>query len=112
MKHYTVTDTRTNTVIATGTLGKDLQIVEGYYYFDRANINLDTLAKEVDAYTCPIKHSTCDYYYTTDSDGNAKGQEIGWIYEKINNSLFSSIEHQFGMYLKPAPGIKIEETES
>ena len=92
--------TKAGKQIASGFLNKDVLALEGYYYFPKESVNFDVLTMKPAMYTCPIKHSTCDYYYVKDEGGDAIGSEVAWIYEKINNKLFAQIEGMVGFYAK------------
>ena len=84
--------------LATGILGQDVLIVEGYHYFKREAVDLTSTLKEEKAYHCPIKNSDCDYYFLLDENSEKEGQEIAWIYPTINNSLFEKIAGMVGFY--------------
>lgn len=88
--------------------GKALK-VEGNYYFDQSLINSDLLKMKDSGgqYTCPIKQGTCDYYNLIDQNGQELINEVGWIYPKVNNSLFVEIEGKMAFY----PG-KVEFVEA
>jgi len=73
--------------------------VEGNYYFDTSLINEDILKIHGDGqqYTCPIKQGTCDYYNIV-INGEVVVEDAGWIYEKVENGLYESIEGKIAFY--------------
>jgi uncharacterized protein (DUF427 family) len=71
-------------------------LLEGNYYFDKSEVNLEALNKKDQMYTCPIKKSTCDYYYLPEDDS----KEVAWCYESITNPDFTNIESKIGLYAK------------
>ena len=99
MNNITI-QTKSGEKITSGILEQDILALEGYYYFPKENVNFDLLTMKPAMYTCPIKNSTCDYYYIKDNNSDAMGGEVAWIYEKINNSLFTQIEGTVGFYPK------------
>jgi Domain of unknown function (DUF427) len=86
--------------LASGELGKTVIGAEGNYYFDRSVVDFFHLMMkgEGQQYTCPIKRGTCDYYNLVDDAGNIVEDEIGWIYESVENSLFKGVEHKIAFY--------------
>lgn len=110
MNNITI-QTKSGEKIASGILGQDILALEGYYYFPITNVNFDLLTMKPAMYTCPIKKSTCDYYYVKDENGEAMGGEVAWIYEKINNNLFIKIEGMVGFYPKNTPNTDFIESE-
>lgn len=110
MKNITIS-TKNGQKIVSGNIGEDILSLEGYYYFPKESVNFELLAIKPAMYTCPIKNSTCDYYYVKDENGEATGSEIGWIYEKINNGLFSQIEGMVGFYSRSGANTELVETE-
>lgn len=107
MTQITFTTNSAQTV-ASGILGKEIIELEGYYYFSLDKVSLDNMVKQDKAYTCPIKQSTCDYYFIKDEMGNKVGREVAWIYPVITNSLFKSIEGKVGFYPRSSEGLKME----
>jgi len=100
--------TTTGQLVTTGTLGQSILEVEGYYYFSPDRVNLEGFIKAESAYTCPIKQSSCDYYYTVGGDGQKLGREVAWIYPSVNNSLFKKIEGWVGFYPRSSEGLVME----
>jgi uncharacterized protein (DUF427 family) len=86
--------------IARGEVGNNVVALEGNYYFDRSVVDFTMIKMkgEGQQYTCPIKKGMCDYYNLVDSNGGAIIDEIGWIYEHVNNSQFSIIEGKIAFY--------------
>jgi uncharacterized protein (DUF427 family) len=86
--------------LAQGELGKTVFSIEGNYYFDKSAVDFSHLKMKGNGqqYTCPIKRGTCDYYDLVNSSGNGEIDEIGWIYEKVANSLFSQVEGKIAFY--------------
>lgn len=110
MKNITI-QTKEGKQIVSGALGQDIITAEGYYYFPKESVNFDLLTMKPAMYTCPIKQSTCDYYYVKDQNDDSVGSEIAWVYEKINNSLFSQIEGMVGFYPKSTAAADFIESE-
>ena len=100
MTKITIKNNLTDQIIAQGILGQDELQLEGNYYFSRENVDLNDTVELSDAYTCPIKKSTCDYYYLKDEKGEQMSRELCWIYERITNSLFKDIESKVGFYAR------------
>lgn len=90
-------------IIAEGTLNTDVFVVEGNYYFDRSKVDFDHLIKKENAYFCPIKKSSCDYYFL---DANPN-REIAWIYEKVINSMFQIIAGKVGFYPRNSTNLEL-----
>lgn len=86
--------------LATGELSSSVVSSEGNFYFDRSVVDFTKLVMkgESQQYTCPIKRGTCDYYNLIDDQGNVVDDEIGWIYENVENSLFKGIEGKIAFY--------------
>jgi uncharacterized protein (DUF427 family) len=86
--------------VAQGELGKTVLSIEGNYYFDKSAVDFSLLKikGEGQQYTCPIKKGTCDYYNLVDSSGNVLIDEIGWIYERVSNTIFKQIEGKIAFY--------------
>jgi len=110
MKNITIS-TKDGQKIVSGNLGQDVLSLEGYYYFPKESVNFDLLTMKPSMYTCPIKNSTCDYYYVKDENGAVASNEVAWIYEKINNGLFSQIEGMVGFYPRSSTNTTFKETE-
>jgi uncharacterized protein (DUF427 family) len=98
MTKITIKNNSTDQIIAQGVVGQDVVALEGNYYFNRDKADISDTLEESDAYTCPIKKSTCDYYFLKDEDGEKLNRELCWIYERITNSLFKAIEGKVGFY--------------
>ncbi|NJK71306.1 DUF427 domain-containing protein [Candidatus Gracilibacteria bacterium] len=88
------------TILAQGNIGKGVVHVEGNYYFDKSLVNFDLIKMMGNGqqYTCPIKRGTCDYYNLVNSNGETVTEEIGWVYEKVNNEMFKLVEHKMAFY--------------
>jgi uncharacterized protein (DUF427 family) len=100
MTKLTILNNNNNNIIAQGILGTEVLEVEGYYYFPRSQVNLENTAKVEKAYFCPIKKSSCDYYYLKDENGNIMPREMCWIYEAVENTLFKQITGLVGFYAR------------
>ena len=74
--------------IAKGQLGQDVQLLEGSYYFKKDLVDLEGASIQENAYTCPIKRATCDYYFFKNESGKNFQREACWIYDSIPNELF------------------------
>ena len=96
-------------VVAKGELGKEVLQAEGNFYFDKSAVNLELLKREKEAYFCPIKSSSCDYFYLQNSQ-EIGGREIAWVYEKINNSLFGQLAGKIGFYAHSSTGLDLEKS--
>jgi uncharacterized protein (DUF427 family) len=92
--------TQSGQQLAQGELGKTVLSIEGNYYFDKSAVDFSLLKMkdEGQQYTCPIKKGTCDYYNLVDTSGNVIIDEIGWIYEKVTNTLFQQIAGKVAFY--------------
>jgi uncharacterized protein (DUF427 family) len=92
--------TKAGQKIVAGVVGENIILLEGYYYFNKEDVNFDLLTMKNDMYTCPIKNSTCDYYYLKNKNNQPLINEIAWAYNHINNNLYKSIEGKIGFYAK------------
>jgi uncharacterized protein (DUF427 family) len=110
MKHIVISAS-TGEILADGILGEQVTVVEGNYYFDRECVMLDMFVSKKNAYTCPIKKSSCDYYYIPDKNGRVQGKEVCWIYETIENPLFAGIVGKVGMYKRSSHDIVVQELD-
>jgi uncharacterized protein (DUF427 family) len=92
--------TRTGEVIAKGEIGKTVISLEGNYYFDKSVVDFERvhIKGKGQQYTCPIKRGTCDYYNLVNLQGDVEIDEVGWIYESVESSLFKNIEHRIAFY--------------
>jgi len=111
MTQVTITNKQNNEIITEGILGQDIEIVEGYYYFDPSKVDLSGLTIKKAAYFCPVKNSKCDYYFVSDATGNPVGREIAWVYPEISNNLFSSIAGKIGFYSKSSEQVQFSTNE-
>ncbi len=86
--------------IARGVVGNNVVSIEGNYYFDRSVVDFSRLKMkgEGQQYTYPIKKGTCDYYNLVDKDGLILIDEIGWIYEHLDNTQSSILEGKIAFY--------------
>jgi len=102
--------TKTGQKIVSGKLGENIISLEGYYYFNKEDVNFDLLTMKKAMYTCPIKNSTCDYYYLKNENNQPLISEIAWVYEVINNSLYKAIEGKVGFYGKSNDSVDFLES--
>jgi uncharacterized protein (DUF427 family) len=82
--------------------------LEGNYYFVKESVKLDQMLKQESAYTCPIKKSTCDYYFVKNETGGKADRESAWIYEDVTNTLFKSIQRKVGFYARSTNQVDLE----
>jgi uncharacterized protein (DUF427 family) len=78
--------------------------VEGNYYFDRSLVDFSSLVMKDQGqqYTCPVKLGTLDYYNLVDGEGNVVVDELCWIYEKLDNTLFEQAQSKVAFYSNKA----------
>lgn len=94
-----IQNSTTDEIIAKGTPVS----VEGNYYFEKSDVNLELLTKKENVYHCPIKKADADYYYLAENQDS----EIGWCYESVGSSLFEGINGKIGFYGRNNSSIKI-----
>ena len=82
--------------------------LEGNYYFDKSDVNLELLTKKDNIYHCPIKNADADYYYLVENQDS----EVGWCYESVKTSLFESIAGKIGFYGKNRLSIDVKVEDS
>lgn len=113
MTKITIKNINTGDVIASGEVGNNVEILEGYYYFNKGDVNLENTEIKPSAYHCPIKQSNCDYYFSKDENNRPYSKEFAWIYENVTNSLFKQIESKVGFYGTNGlnNGVKVEIEE-
>ena len=90
------------------TLAKGVPVfIEGNYYFDKSDVDLELLTKKDSMYHCPIKNADADYYYLKDNET----VEIGWCYETVKSSLFEGVAGKIGFYGRNTDKTKVEIIE-
>ncbi len=110
MKNIIISN-KSGNIIADGTIGENVVEIEGNYYFDKDAVKLDQLLKQDSAYTCPIKKSTCDYYFVKNESGGKASRESAWIYEEINNTIYNAIQGKVGFYARTTNEVDFEILE-
>lgn len=98
MSKITIKNLNTGVIIAQGELGENVISMEGNYYFERSLVDLKNTTMKPKAYFCPIKQSSCDYYFLVDGNGLTNNREMAWIYPEISNTLFKRIAGMVGFY--------------
>jgi uncharacterized protein (DUF427 family) len=115
MTKISITNLDNKNVIATGVLGENIIHIEGNYYFKPELVDFDNTVMEDAAYFCPIKRSTCDYFYVITAKGEKMTREMCWIYDEVSNPLFKQIAGMVGFYSQNVENngvsISIEEVE-
>jgi uncharacterized protein (DUF427 family) len=106
-----IISTKSGNIIAEGIVGENVLELEGNYYFDKAAVKLDQMLKQEAAYTCPIKKSTCDYYFVKNETGGKADRESAWIYEDVTNTLFKGIQGKVGFYSRSTNEVDLEILE-
>jgi uncharacterized protein (DUF427 family) len=106
-----IISTKSGNIIAEGVIGENVMELEGNYYFDKESVKLDQMLKQEAAYTCPIKKSSCDYYFVKNETGGKEERESAWIYEDVTNTLFKGIQGKVGFYSRTTNEVDLEILE-
>lgn len=101
-----IKDAANGTILAEGTLEQDVVVLEGSYYFDRANVNFSNLATTARTYTCPYKGTSL--WIDLESTGN-RIENVAWVYDPVLPG-YENIKGKIGFYARSMRGILVEKT--
>lgn len=104
----TIRDAENGTILAQGQLETDVIVLEGSYYFDRANVNFGQLKLTGRTYTCPYKGVSLWVDLDTPT---AHLENVAWVYDHVNPG-FEHIKGRVGFYMRTMRGIVVEKASA
>jgi uncharacterized protein (DUF427 family) len=91
----TIREKESSTCLAEADVGPSLTQYEGNWYFDPANVKVDSLRVTERTYTCPQK-GTCNWIDYVGPDGRTV-KDVAWVYPHVKSG-HEVIQGRYGFY--------------